>query len=294
MVATVVVTYNRLAYLKDLIASLRGQTYADQRIVVVNNGSTDGTGEWLAEQDDVEVVSQGNVGGAGGFFTGMKYAAERGYEYCWVMDDDVVCESGALGELVRAAEVGGDVGFVCSRVVGESGRAMNVPSADNRACGLAYQDTYDRVVSDGMVKVLSATFVSVLVPVKKIWERGLPLRQFFLWCDDTEYTMRLSATAACYIACRSVVTHRRVNEGRLSFMDEKDPARLRNYHYLFRNRYVYKRRWEESGSAVKTFLYDVKTMLKLLVRMDFKHLGALARGVWESLWFHPRVEYPEG
>ena len=293
MVATVVVTYNRLSYLKDLIESLRRQTYADHRIVVINNGSTDGTTEWLGEQGDLEVVNQENVGGAGGFFRGMKYAAEHGYDYCWVMDDDVECRPDALGELMAAMGVRPNAGFICSRVVSESGTAMNVPSADNRASGTTYPDTNDLVLSNGMVKVLSATFVSILVPISKIRERGLPLRQFFLWCDDTEFTMRLSATAPCYIACRSIVTHRRANQGRLSFMDEKDPRRLANYHYLFRNRYVYKRRWEESGSATKTFLFDLKTMATLLLKLDFGHLGALARGVWESLWFHPKPEFPE-
>ena len=48
MVATVVVTYNRLSYLKNLIESLRQQTYTDNHIIVINNSSTDGTAEWLA------------------------------------------------------------------------------------------------------------------------------------------------------------------------------------------------------------------------------------------------------
>ena len=55
MVATVVVTFNRLPMLKDLIESLRHQENVEHKIIVVNNGSTDGTTEWLAEQSDIEV-----------------------------------------------------------------------------------------------------------------------------------------------------------------------------------------------------------------------------------------------
>ena len=58
--------------------------------------------EWLAEQKDLDVVTQGNVGGAGGFFTGMKYAVEKGYDYVWAMDDDVLCRHDALAELMKA------------------------------------------------------------------------------------------------------------------------------------------------------------------------------------------------
>lgn len=293
MVATIVVTFNRLAYLKDLIGSLRAQTYGDNAIVVVNNGSTDGTSEWLATQEGLTVISQPNVGGAGGFFTGLKYAAEHGFDHCWIMDDDVLCRPDSLAELMAAMDARPHAGFVCSRVVGESGKAMNVPSADTRGLPNGdYPDTYDLVVSHGMVKVLSATFVSVLIPTAMLRKHGLPLRQFFIWCDDTEFTLRLSHSEPCYIACRSVVTHRRANESRLSFLDERDPRRLRNYHLLYRNRYVYRRRWEEGGSAIKAFIFDVKTIFRLLLRLDFRHAAPIARGVWESLWFHPRVEFP--
>lgn len=293
MVATVVVTFNRLPMLKDLIESLRHQENVEHKIIVVNNGSTDGTTEWLAEQSDIDVVTQGNVGGAGGFFTGIKYAVEKGYDYVWIMDDDVLCRPDALSELMTAIRVKERVGYVCSRVVGESGVAMNTPGADCRASGPNYPDTYDLVTSHGMVKVSGATFVSVLLPSKMVRERGLPLRQFFIWGDDTEFTMRLSAVAPCYIACRSVVVHRRANQGRLSFMDEKDPRRLVNYRYLFRNKYVYLRRWEGVGAAVKSYACDSIAMLKLLIRFDFRHLAPMLRGVWGSLWFHPKVEWVE-
>ena len=75
----------------EVIDALRKQTYNDYQIVVVNNGSTDGTEKWLSQQRDIITITQENLGGAGGFFAGMKYVAEHGYEYCWIMDDDVLC-----------------------------------------------------------------------------------------------------------------------------------------------------------------------------------------------------------
>ena len=46
-VACIVVTFNRLPLLKKCLNSIRNQTNKDFDIIVVNNGSTDGTKEWL-------------------------------------------------------------------------------------------------------------------------------------------------------------------------------------------------------------------------------------------------------
>ncbi len=89
-VAAVVVTYNRLPLLQRLVARLREvPELAGGEVLVVDNASTDGTGEWLAAQDDVLTRSLAeNRGGAGGFHDGLGWAVERGADLVWLMDDD--------------------------------------------------------------------------------------------------------------------------------------------------------------------------------------------------------------
>jgi len=103
-VYTVVVTYNRLNLLKEGIEAIKCQTSTIDKIVVVNNGSTDGTKQWLSEQEGLVVINQDNVGGAGGFHTGVKYAYEDGAEWIWMMDDDVAPEPECLAELLMHRE----------------------------------------------------------------------------------------------------------------------------------------------------------------------------------------------
>lgn len=293
MIAIVVVTYNRRDMLSDLIATLRKQTYADNRIVVVNNGSTDGTTEWLASQPDLTVINQSNVGGAGGFFTGMKYAAENGFDFCWVMDDDVLCPPDALQSLVDAFSARPDAGFICSRVVDPQGETVNTPCPDMRpGPNGSYANTFDLVISHAMVKVSACTFVSVLVPVAKICAVGLPFRQFFIWGDDTEYTYRLSSSAPCFLACRSVVTHRRVVKGGLDIRMETSPARIKNYFYLVRNSYIYRKRYEGTQAVFWARVQDVKSIIGFALRFDFLRLGVVWRGLWASFWFNPKLEFP--
>ena len=66
----VVVTYNRLSLLKECLSALENQTYPIQRIVIVDNCSTDGTSEFLDSLTDTRYLiihSKENIGGAGGF-----------------------------------------------------------------------------------------------------------------------------------------------------------------------------------------------------------------------------------
>ena len=163
--------------LKECIDALRHQTYKNFRIVIVNNGSTDGTCEWLSLQNDLIVISQENSGGAGGFYTGLKYVAEHAYDYCWFMDDDVICNVDALQELLWAVPLlKQDFGFLCSSVIDRNGNPTNVPEVDLRSQG-AYSD-WSRFLINGIVKVRSATFVSVFIPVQNIYKYGLPIKEF--------------------------------------------------------------------------------------------------------------------
>ena len=85
-VATVVVTYNRKELLLENIKSLMQQTkFKEQDIIIIDNNSTDGTYDALhqhiANKDIIYCNTGANLGGAGGFNYGMRYAVEAGYEF---------------------------------------------------------------------------------------------------------------------------------------------------------------------------------------------------------------------
>lgn len=290
-VGIVVVTYNRLALLKEVIDALRLQTYNDYQIIVVNNGSTDDTAKWLSEQSDVFTITQENLGGAGGFFTGMKYVAENGYKYCWIMDDDVICDKDALAELVSAINVKDDIGFVCSKVLGTDGSPMNTPivNMDSRSPITGYEDYFD--LSDyNMVKVKRATFVSVLFTTEMIRKIGLPYKEYFIWGDDTEYTTRLSQKYPCYVALKSKVIHKRNVQKIILFENEKDEKRLAFYVYKYRNEAFTQ---ISRGEQIKTYFishYLVRS-LKLLVKGKIVHSRMIFKTVKQILAFNPKIVY---
>ena len=290
-VGIVVVTYNRLELLKEVVESLRNQTYNDFQIVVVNNGSTDNTLQWLGKQTDIVTITQGNLGGAGGFHTGLKYVAEHGFKYCWLMDDDVVCFETALEELVKAYNINANIGFVCSAVQGLDGSPMNVPVVDMRASSNGYPNYYG-LLEYQMIKVQNATFVSVFLATDMIKEVGLPYKDYFIWGDGTEYTMRISKRYPCYLACKSEVVHKRKIQGIIAFDTETDKKRLKNYFYFFRNSINNVKLYERFRNLMICYLKHSIKALIYFIQFDFRRYWVLTRAMFSAMFFKPKVEYP--
>ncbi len=211
-VVAVVVTYNRRSELATAIAAVIDQTRRPDRIVVVDNASTDGTADYLAHLDSpvpVDVIRpERNTGGAGGFFLGMRHAYSAGADFLWICDDDSVAYPDALERLLsgyrRAADLLDEPPvFACSLVTWTDGTMaeMNVP--------LARAD-WPRLMprEPGLALVAACTFVSVLVPREQVTRHGLPDPAMFIWFDDVEYTTRLSEHGPGVAVLASVVEHR--------------------------------------------------------------------------------------
>lgn len=293
-VAAIVVTCNRKALLLRCLDALRRQTLRSRlTIVVIDNAGTDGTQEALAPlaaaQELVYVRMKENLGGAGGFQYGLRYAAEHGFDAAWVMDDDALPQPEALEALLEADEaLGGTYGFLSSRVLWKDGSIcrMNIPR----------QSLWHRVqdFSSARVPVIMASFVSLFVPVPVIRRFGLPLKEFFIWTDDWEWTHRVSRAMPCYLVNGSVVVHHsRRNEGASLEWEAQD--RLWRYDYLYRNDVVLYRREGLTGllyEAVRLPWHTVRVLLRAR-GARLQRLRKIWGGTLRGLWFRPAVEYPE-
>jgi GT2 family glycosyltransferase len=234
-IAAVIVTYNRLDLLKEALAAVRGQSRKPNATYVIDNGSTDGTTEWLDSQPDLRVVHQANLGGAGGFHTGIRVAFEAGFDWFWLMDDDTIADRDALERMIDTPAFSReDTGFLSSKVFWIDGslHPMNRQIEDTRL------PAEEQLQSFGAVRVLSASFVSMLLPRRAAARFGLPLKEFFIWFDDTEYSKRICAKLPGYIVPQSRVVHKTKHNLRADEMmwrDSGNPKALygwRNYSYL--------------------------------------------------------------
>jgi rhamnopyranosyl-N-acetylglucosaminyl-diphospho-decaprenol beta-1,3/1,4-galactofuranosyltransferase len=193
-VVAVVVTFNRLALVQRLVARLSEIDRLDE-VVVVDNASTDGTGEWLSSADGIVVHRLGhNRGGAGGFHEGLRLAVERGADLAWLMDDDGLPDPGCLDTLL--AHDGLD--FWGPVVVDEADPERLVFPIRLPGGTRVVHDTsaVERAAADGLVRGVVIPFNGVLV-TRDLAERiGYPREEFFIWGDDHEYRLRAEQAGA--------------------------------------------------------------------------------------------------
>lgn len=189
-IIAVVVTYNRRELLKRNIACLRLNTPVSS-IVVVNNGSTDGTGAWLDEQEDLTVIHQENVGGSGGFYRGIQYAYQAGADWIWCMDDDVFPRPDCMEHLLPYTHEP-RVGILAPRRLMEGQIFTNDFQKVNLSNPFAsmYQQKLKKQVVNGPVDICGTAFEGLCISRKAVAEIGLPNKELFIFCDDTDYCLR--------------------------------------------------------------------------------------------------------
>lgn len=189
-ITAVVVTFNRLELLKQGIECLRKQQKLTG-IIVVNNGSTDGTREWLDAQPGLLVVHQDNVGGSGGFYTGIERAYSEGADWIWCMDDDVFPRPDCLDRLLPYTDRP-EVGILSPRrllegkVFTHEFRHFNFTNPIGSLHGrkLAKQQV------NQATEIVGADFEGPFISRRVVEKIGLPNRELFIFCDDTDYCLR--------------------------------------------------------------------------------------------------------
>lgn len=114
LISVIIPTFNRLELLRETVESVRNQTFRDFEVIVVNDGSSDGTAQWLDEQADIRHIDQENSGIAASRNNGAAMA--QGQWLAFLDHDDIWAQDKLeiQGEFV---ENNPDVGLVAARHV---------------------------------------------------------------------------------------------------------------------------------------------------------------------------------
>src|ERR1700679_365157 len=217
-VSAVIVTYNRKVLLERCLSAVLGQTRAPDRVIVVDNASTDGTEAHLRNlglldiHTGVYVRLTENTGGAGGFFGGTKRAYEDGCSHCWLMDDDGVPDEDCLERLLRVMD-GEKIHYAAPNLIADDGKSH-----------------FAQIISAAKTEIIGfkgGPFNGILISRTLVRAIGYPMKNYFIWGDEYEYTNRIQDAGFPMVMVASAVHRHKSTE--YSF------ARCPRPYYLVRN-----------------------------------------------------------
>ena len=268
-----IVTYNRLNLLKEVLIALRSQTYPLDKIIVVNNSSTDGTEEWLETQDDLIVIKQPNIGGAGGFETGVRYCFENGADWIWMMDDDVFPNSDCLEKLLSYKDQA-----LCMQPYRYFSDNILVEWQANYDLKNAQVKPIDFSKETNVIN--NCCFEGCLINCEVVEKIGFPDTRFFIAGDDSSYGWRVSKQfKILYIRDARMVRAKKSTDVNNSQMYE---------YYTLRNRHLLSAVYDELGISKRKFNQQTFEMyfvafFKSLCKFEFKRIKFLRRTFFDMI-----------
>ncbi len=310
-ICAVVVTYNRKELILECLEALRKQTRPVQGIYLIDNASTDGTPELLLEKGYInELPPQNlkepwekeftisnltdgnyikmyyirmheNTGCSCGFYESVKRGYEKGYDWLWLMDDDAIPTSKALDYMLETTQSCKDlsIGFICSKVLwtDETPHIMNIPVVKPLVKGIPF-NFYE---NKGVLLVESASFVSLLVNKYIVKKVGLPLKDFFIWVDDVEYTLRITKHGFLGLYVKeSIVIHKtKTNYSASGVYDWRFYYNVRNWLWVYKLHYK------------KMYIFHLLRKLLLTPALPLKVWHINIKACIDSFIKTPRVEY---
>jgi hypothetical protein len=297
-VAVIVVTYNRLELLKECLNRLNRFANQVDKILVVNNGSTDQTYNYLEEIKSPKIIplhQPENLGGAAGFYIGVKYAVEKlDPDFLWLMDDDTFIQEDTMENMVSKFALHPDVGFVNSHVIFKDSTAhvMNIPRFSKKYRSRTGEFHMTDFLIHNAILISTGSFVSLMVKTSAVVEVGYPMKDYFIWVDDSEYTARFAAHGYLgMLAVDSVVMHYTKNNNGTNIKEDSRENAWR-YYYLLRNKFHFYRTVYRKKLPYFLFIEIPGYLYLILRRKDSRVLFIKywIKGVLKGIFFKPAID----
>ena len=203
-VTIIILNWNGKEDTIECLESLKHITYLNYEILLVDNGSTDGSVECFRERyPEMEIIENGeNLGFAEGNNVGIRKAMDEGVDYVLLLNNDTVVDPEFLGELVTVAEGDEKIGIVGPKIYyyKYNGRKDVIWFAGGkvlRRIGQPFHDglhEIDKGQYDKMKNVGFITGCALLIKKEVIDKIGLLDIDYFAYFEDLDYNIKASKT----------------------------------------------------------------------------------------------------
>jgi len=197
LVYVVILNWNGHADTVECVRSCLTITYEPVRILVVDNGSSDGSERLLrSEFPEIEVIQTGaNLGFAGGNNVGIRHALDHGANYILLLNNDTLVDRDFVTPLVAIAAADCRVGMLCSKiffhdapdVIWFAGAHLRPLLGWNHHLGYGQVDDgrYDNVVETDR-----PTGCAMMVSKQVCKAIGLLREEMFCYAEDVDWGLR--------------------------------------------------------------------------------------------------------
>lgn len=283
-ISVIIPTYNSWLTLKSCVTSIYRQTLKPFEIIIVDNGSTDGTSDHVKKIfSEVKLVTlMKNTGVTGGRNTGIK-TASRMANYIFFFDHDMVATPKMLEELMKIAENNKDIGIVTPKIyywenkkrIWSAGTGVNLWTGQVIFRGGSDKGQYEKAEE---VQVAPA---AMLVKKEAILTIGDFDNRYFATFEDTDFCFRARKNKfRTFYAPKAIAYHK------ISVDPKEEATRLLNRAYwVGKNRILFMR---DFGKSFLIFLLFLPIYLLYYIMLAIKNSRLLSifeflRGTLEGI-----------
>lgn len=292
-VAIIIINWNGYALSKRCLLSLEKVSGPAHQIIIVDNGSVDGSLEKLQKEfpKHIYLKNEKNLGFTGGNNIGITHALEKGFDYILLLNNDTVVSPDFLEELLKAKDKLSNAGMLQPLI-------LFLDSPDKIwSAGGKYLKTFGVAKTLGDHAVLAnyslqdkkldwATGCCMLLPAEVIKKVGLLENAYFAYFEDVDWSLRIrNAGYNIYLASQSTIYH----EGSASSKKAHDEGTLSpTVFYLHARNQLFQLRRHSKGLHILTawsyhLLKYFAWMSYFCLRGRFKKMKAVGRGILHGL-----------
>lgn len=236
-VAVVVPNWNGRDVIGDCLRSLQQQSYKLAHIIVVENGSVDGSAEYITKHfpDVVLLKEPKNLGFAGGVNVGIKEAQRRKSDYVWLLNNDATADKDCLKNLVDTAQshnsdITASVILTANDTIidsdGDNYSIYGVPFPRHRNAPASQKPTKDE-------PIFSGSGGATLYKTSLFEEIGYFDEMFFAYYEDVDLSIRAQLRGKKAWVSHKAIVHHRMNHTADKIPGFGQEMTIKNSIYIF-------------------------------------------------------------
>lgn len=283
-IGIVIVTHDRLNKLKKSLKSIDEQTFPCAFVVVVDNNSKQDTKKYLEKWESINtkykkiVISLlQNVGGSGGFYYGLKEAQKQEVDWICVFDDDACIQKDVLKIANRIITdlISNDILMICGRVVNSK---FDIENEHRRKLIKSFLKIKEEQIIDDYYLLDHfecdfVSFVGTFIRKDALEKVGYPNKDFFIWYDDSEYSLRIRKKSKIICYPQLVFVH--YNDYSKNDLTWKSYYGIRNKLYTYKHFFKFQ-------YFIYSIIYFTKSFFGIITRNNIKYNKMIINAIFDA------------